>query len=101
MDDATRLQYLEAMGIDVWVPRHLPMPQAAIAVALPVQPLSAASVTLETQAEALPFPPERGRRKGDDVGAEHGEAQQHQKVGLDYIQPKRPFATTSRGGQFR
>ncbi|OAI18642.1 uracil-DNA glycosylase [Methylomonas lenta] len=25
MDNATRLQYLEAMGIDVWVPRHQPV----------------------------------------------------------------------------
>lgn len=25
MDDAIRLQYLEAMGIDVWVPRHVPI----------------------------------------------------------------------------
>ncbi|OAH98473.1 uracil-DNA glycosylase [Methylomonas methanica] len=25
MDNATRLQYLEAMGIDVWVPRHRPV----------------------------------------------------------------------------
>ena len=24
MDNASRLQYLEAMGVDVWVPRHLP-----------------------------------------------------------------------------
>lgn len=25
MDNATRLQYLEAMGVDVWVPRHRPV----------------------------------------------------------------------------
>jgi len=32
MDNATRLQYLEAMGIDVWTPRRLPIavPQAAV-----------------------------------------------------------------------
>ncbi|CAD6878308.1 Uracil-DNA glycosylase, family 4 (EC 3.2.2.27) [Methylomonas albis] len=32
MDNATRLQYLEAMGIDVWVPRHQPIaiPPAAV-----------------------------------------------------------------------
>jgi len=36
----------------------------------------------------------RGRRKSHDVGwAGHGEAQQNQTVRLDYIRPKRPFAT--------
>ena len=30
MDNATRLQYLEAMGIDVWVSRHQPVTEVAI-----------------------------------------------------------------------
>ncbi|WP_026601919.1 uracil-DNA glycosylase [Methylomonas sp. 11b] len=39
MDNATRLQYLEAMGIDVWLPRHQPVviPRAAVYLENPVE----------------------------------------------------------------
>ena len=35
MDSATRLQYLQAMGIDVWVPRHQPVASGNLTEAIP------------------------------------------------------------------
>ncbi|MGZ4999625.1 MAG: uracil-DNA glycosylase [Methylomonas sp.] len=60
MDNATRLQYLEAMGIDVWVPRHPPVAVKAPVDDLPefLQPLKAETVAVEKdQIAQLETPP--------------------------------------------
>ena len=42
MDNATRLQYLEAMGIDVWVPRHVSVAVQASQVTAEIAPVESA-----------------------------------------------------------
>lgn len=53
MDKTTRLQYLEAMGIDVWTPRRLPVavPQAAVHSENPIERLESASALEARQVE--------------------------------------------------
>lgn len=100
MDNATRLHYLEAMGIDVWVARHRPV-AADFAVVQPVdapeppppvqmsmeKPVLAESLAWEAQAESYQSQqdhPESGLHSEsvfvevpEALDVDHGESNQH------------------------